>query len=133
MHVFPVLLITLMAAEITARLTADREAVWSGVIMGLCVSAVGLYFALKMVKRHRASPVRPAGKGDIWGFWSLGFAARMVLTLICAWLLLVRFGDRALLAIFPLMAVYALTLAAETCWLYRIFSEQPSTGSASRQ
>ena len=130
MKAIPVLVLIALATELAARLTADREAVWSGTLAGLSIAAVGLYFAIKMARRHRAAPAKPAGFGDIWGFWSIGFAARMVLALVCAWVLFERLGDRAWPALFSLLGVYALTLATETFWLYRVFSEQPVTNGA---
>ena len=133
MRVAVVVILIAACLEAVARWHGDHQAIWMGGLSGLGVGAVGGYFAFKIARRHRNSPRKPEGFGDIWGFWSIGFLVRLLMVLAVGSWMYVQLGPRCSAGLLAMASVYLVLLVFETLWLYQILVEVPANEIATER
>jgi hypothetical protein len=124
------ILVVLSVSALMVLLLAGAPEVMSfGLLGGLGVGGLGWFFALKIARRHHASPQKPAGYGDIWGYWAGGLFLRMLLVMALAGLMYIRFGIQMTPGLLAMAGVYLVLLGWETAWLYRELTRVPAVRS----
>lgn len=112
-----VLVAVAAGAALAGELLAARAAVLSGAACGLALAAVGLFFALRIARRHSQAHNAMAGRADIWGLWGLGMLARLAALAVLSGILWKTLDSNLTTAMIALAIVYIGALFWEAGWL----------------